>query len=45
VDDARWIDRALASLREKYGVLFAVTDFFSSITGKKKKRAYLEITL
>jgi PPOX class probable F420-dependent enzyme len=45
VDDPAFIDRALASLRKKYGVLFAVTDFFSAISGKKKKRAYLEITL
>ncbi|HEY8087955.1 MAG TPA: PPOX class F420-dependent oxidoreductase [Polyangiaceae bacterium] len=45
IDDSAHVTRILAALRAKYGLLFAVTDFFSALTGKKKKRAYLELTL
>jgi PPOX class probable F420-dependent enzyme len=41
-DDAR---RAHQALRDKYGWQVAITDFFSRISGRMKRRAYLEITL
>jgi uncharacterized protein len=45
IDDPAHIARANAALRSKYGVLGAVTDFFAWISGRKAKRAYLELTL
>ena len=37
--------RAHAALRKKYGWLMAVTDFFAGLTGRAKKRAFLELTI
>jgi PPOX class probable F420-dependent enzyme len=37
--------RAHAALRKKYGFLMGVTDFFAGISGRAKKRAFLEVTL
>ena len=45
LEDAADAERAHAALRRKYGALMAVTDFFSGIAGRKKRRAYLEITV
>ena len=45
VEDGATIDRVLEALRKKYGVVFSVFDFFASVAGRKKKRAYLEIKL
>jgi uncharacterized protein len=45
VDDARWIERALDSFRDKYGIQFRVVDFFAGISGRKRKRAYIEVKL
>ena len=36
--------RALPALHKKYGWQIKITDFFSKLTGKYNKRAYLEIT-
>jgi PPOX class probable F420-dependent enzyme len=36
-------DTALAALREKYGWMMLMTDFFSALTGKKGRRAYIRI--
>ncbi len=44
VADAAWITRAHAALRKKYGWMMAMGDFFASLTGRKAKRAYLELT-
>jgi uncharacterized protein len=45
LDDAARAERAHAALREKYGWQFKLLDFFSSISGRKKRRAYLEVSL
>ena len=37
--------RAHRALREKYGFQVGVLDFFSTIFGRIKRRAYLEITV
>ena len=37
--------RAEATLLEKYGLQYRVLNFFSSIAGRKKRRAYLEISI
>jgi PPOX class probable F420-dependent enzyme len=44
ITDPPAIQRALASLRAKYGWLMAATDFFSRLTGRYAKRAYLRVT-
>jgi PPOX class probable F420-dependent enzyme len=45
LEDEAHAERAHAALRRKYGLLMGVTDFFSGIAGRKKRRAYLEINL
>jgi hypothetical protein len=45
LEDRGEIDRALGALRAKYGLQAAVTDFFSRLTGRFGRRAYLEVTL
>ena len=37
------IDMALAALRRKYGWQMLMADFFSTLTGKKGKRAYIRV--
>lgn len=37
------IERAYAVLRTKYGWQMALLDFFSSLSGKKRKRAVIEL--
>lgn len=37
--------RIVEGLTRKYGWLMRMTNFFSAITGRTKKRAYLEVTL
>ena len=39
------ISQALRALHAKYGWQMALTDFFSKLSGRFGKRAYLEITL
>jgi hypothetical protein len=45
VDDAATQTRIHAALRKKYGWQMAVGDFFATVSGRKNKRAYLELTL
>ena len=45
IDDAAHIARAHAALRAKYGWQLAIGDFFASLTGRARRRAWLEITL
>lgn len=45
VDDPAQQERAYGALRTKYGWQMAITDFFAGLTGRKSKRAVLEITL
>jgi PPOX class probable F420-dependent enzyme len=45
LDDPGQIERAHAALRGKYGFIAAVTDFFSRLSGRIRRRAYLEIAL
>ncbi len=45
VDDPARVARANAFLLAKYGLLMRVTDFFSRLSGRYSKRAYLEIRL
>ena len=45
LDDAGDVTRAHAALRKKYGWQMAMGDFFATIAGRIKKRAYLEITI
>jgi len=45
LDDPDHVRRAHGALRAKYGWVMAMTDFFAGVTGRKSKRAYLELTL
>lgn len=45
LDDPAQIERAHAALRGKYGFIAAVTDFFARLSGRIRRRAYLEIAL
>jgi PPOX class probable F420-dependent enzyme len=45
LDDPAHVERAHAALRSKYGWQMAIGDFFATLTGRKKRRAYLELTL
>jgi len=45
VSDPGTIAKADAALRAKYGWQMLLGDFFSALTGRKSRRAYLEITL
>jgi uncharacterized protein len=42
--DSASIGRALAALHAKYGALMWLADFFSRLTGRYQRRAYLRIT-
>jgi PPOX class probable F420-dependent enzyme len=44
IEDTAHVERALAALRAKYGWQMKVGDFFSGITGRKARRAYLELS-
>jgi len=43
--DASFERRAYAALTQKYGWKMRILDFFSSLAGKKNKRALIEISL
>lgn len=43
LDSAADCNTALAALRRKYGWQMYLADFFSTLTGKKSKRAYIRI--
>lgn len=43
LDDPRDEETALEALRRKYGWQMYMADFFSTLTGKKRKRAYIRI--
>ena len=45
VTDSATIERAQAALRAKYGFQMCLTDFFSRLTGRIDRRAWLEIEL
>ena len=45
VTDARVIERAHAALRAKYGWQMWLLDFFSRLTGRIRRRAWVEIAL
>ncbi len=37
--------QALTALRRKYGLTMLLTDLLSSVTGKKRKRAYIRVAI
>ena len=43
ITDAHLIDAALRALRKKYGWQMRITTFFSRLSGRYRKRAYIEI--
>ena len=43
VNDSAAIARGLAALRAKYGWMMLLADFFSRLTGRYQRRAYLRI--
>jgi PPOX class probable F420-dependent enzyme len=43
IEDRAHVERAHAALRAKYGVQMAIGDFFAGITGRKARRAYIEL--
>ena len=45
VEDAATQERIHAALRQKYGWQMALGDFFATLSGRKNKRAFLELTL
>lgn len=45
LESAEDLDTALAALRRKYGWQMYMADFFSTLTGKKAKRAYIRIDI
>ena len=45
VSEPAVVDTALRALRAKYGMLMRFTDFFAKLSGRFRKRAYLEIRL
>jgi len=45
VDDPQTIARVIEAMRRKYGLVFSAFDLIAGISGRKKKRAYLEIKL
>jgi PPOX class probable F420-dependent enzyme len=45
IDDVNETRTALAALREKYGWQMWLAEFFSRLTGKFEKRAYIRVTL
>ncbi len=45
VEDAETQASIHAALRQKYGWQMALGDFFAAVSGRKRKRAFLEVTL
>jgi hypothetical protein len=45
LDDPADQATALRALRRKYGWQMGMTDFFSTLTGKKNKRAYIRVDM
>jgi uncharacterized protein len=45
VSDPALIATALRALRSKYGFIMQMTDFFAKLSGRFRKRAYIEITI
>lgn len=45
VDEPELIDHAYAALRAKYGWQMALLDFFSGLSGKKRRRAVIELRI
>jgi len=45
VTDTEHVARAYAALREKYGWKMYIGDFFSSLSGRRKRRLVMEITV
>ncbi|MET0661039.1 MAG: PPOX class F420-dependent oxidoreductase [Steroidobacteraceae bacterium] len=45
LQDKAEVRRALQALRTKYGLQMTLGDFFSKLSGRFSRRAYLEITL
>ncbi|HEY1691326.1 MAG TPA: PPOX class F420-dependent oxidoreductase [Polyangiaceae bacterium] len=45
VEDAAQVEQVLGALRRKYGFQMRVTDFFARLSGRYRKRAYLELSL
>lgn len=45
LDDPATINRALAALSQKYGWQISVLSFFSRLSGRIKRRAYIEIEI
>lgn len=45
MDDPTAIDAALRALRKKYGFRMRLTDFFAKLSGRFRRRAYIEIAL
>jgi hypothetical protein len=43
VTDPALIERAHSALRTKYGWQMALTDLFSGLTGRARRRAWIEI--
>lgn len=45
IEDPAHVERAHAAMRSKYGWQMAVGDFFAGITGRTKRRAWIELKL
>ena len=45
IEDPAGIERAHGALRKKYGLQMVVTDFFATLSGRAKRRAWLEVEL
>lgn len=44
ITDRAAVDRALSALHSKYGFMMLAADFFSRLSGRYQKRAYLRVT-
>jgi PPOX class probable F420-dependent enzyme len=45
VDDPAHVERMLGALRRKYGLMMGAANFFAKLSGRFKKRAYLELSV
>jgi PPOX class probable F420-dependent enzyme len=45
VEDPAWIERAHGALRAKYGWQMRIGDVFAKLTGRDRKRAWIELTV
>ena len=45
VREPELIERVYAALRKKYGLTMRITDFFSKLTGRYRRRAIIELEL